>query len=362
MQRVLIVCAHRPKRSPSQRYRFEQYIPFLEKNDFQFTWSHLLNEDDDAIFYSQGNSFSKISILLKSVLTRFQDSKRFKNFDIIFIQREALFLGTSYFEKKAFQSGAKVIFDFDDSIWLEDTSPGNKKWAWLKKPKKFFNSIYYAGIVIAGNDHLANKAKEINKNVVVIPTTIDTDIHVSKPRLRNKDVITIGWSGSISTIKHFQSLMPVLKRIKERYKNKINFKIIGDPHYKNSALQIESLAWSESSEVDELNTFDIGIMPLVNDEWTKGKCGLKGLSYMACEIATVMSNVGVNATIIENNINGLLVNNDQEWFEALCKLIENKELRESLGKNGRQTVIEKYSVEANKEKYLEVFSPLSKEN
>lgn len=356
MPNVLILCAHRSKRSPSQRYRFEQYIPFLEKNGFLFTWSYLLDEKDDSVFYSRGNSFSKISILLKTIVTRFKDKNRFKNFDIIFIQREALFFGTSYFEKKAFQSGAKVIFDFDDSIWLEDTSPGNKKWAWLKKPEKFFTSIYYASIVIAGNNYLADKAKIINKNTVIIPTTIDTDIHVPQPQLRNKEVITIGWSGSISTIKHFQSLLPVLKRIKEKYKNKIHFKILGDANYKNSEINIEAVSWSENTEVEQLNTFDIGIMPLINDEWTKGKCGLKGLSYMACEVATVMSKVGVNATIIENNVNGLLVNNEKEWFDALCKLIENKELRERLGTNGRQTVIEKYSVEANKEKYLEVFT------
>ncbi|MBI2721707.1 MAG: glycosyltransferase family 4 protein [Bacteroidetes bacterium] len=360
MPNVLILCAHRPKRSPSQRYRFEQYIPFLEKKGFHFTWSPLLNETNDRIFYSNGNTLKKIPILFTTLITRFKDAKRFKNFDIIFIQREALFLGTSYFEKKAFESGAKVIFDFDDSIWLEDTSPANKKWAWIKKPSKFFNTISYASIIIAGNSYLADKAKTVNKNTVIIPTTIDTDIHAPKPQLRNKEVINIGWSGSISTIKHFQSLLPVLKRVKEKYKHKIHFKIIGDSNYKNSELTIEAISWSENTEVAQLNTFDIGIMPLINDEWTKGKCGLKGLSYMACEVATVMSNVGVNATIIENNVNGLLANNDQEWFDALCKLIENKELRERLGKNGRITVIEKYSVEANKEKYLEIFSTATK--
>lgn len=353
---VLILCAHRPRRSPSQRYRFEQYLPFLEQNGFKFTWSYLLNEKDDKTFYSRGNIRNKAAILLKTLLIRSKDVSRFKNFSIIFIQREASFLGTSYFEKKAFPSGAKVIFDFDDSIWLEDTSPGNKKWAWIKKPAKFFENIKYAHAVIAGNEYLAEKARPYNKNTIVIPTTIDTEFHHPKPHLRNKDVLTIGWSGSISTIKHFESLVRVLIRLREKYKNKIRFKVIGEANYKNNLLEIESVSWSEQTEVDQLNSLDIGIMPLPDDEWTKGKCGLKGLSYMACGVATVMSNIGVNKNIIENGINGFLVNNDEEWFNTLCSLIENKELREELSTKGRETVLEKYSVNANKEKYLDVFN------
>ncbi|MBA3665901.1 MAG: glycosyl transferase family 1, partial [Bacteroidetes bacterium] len=265
MPAVLILCDHRPKRSPSQRYRFEQYLSFLKEKGFSFTWSYLLDEKDDTIFYSQGNIVAKFLILLKTISVRRKDVKRFKDFDIIFIQREATFLGSSSYEKKAFESGAKVIFDFDDSIWLEDTSPGNKKWAWIKKASKFFDNLKYAHAVIAGNDYLAEKAKIINSNTVVIPATINTDHHIPMPDLRNKDRVVIGWSGSISTIKHFQSLSPVLIRLKEKYKEKICFKIIGDKNYRDPALQLESVAWTESTEVSDLNTFDIGLMPLPLD-------------------------------------------------------------------------------------------------
>ncbi len=360
MPDVLIICDHRPRRSPSQRYRFEQYLPFLEESGFKFTWSFLLDEKDDKIFYSKGNTFKKVSILIKTIFIRRRDIRRFKNYDILFIQREALFLGSSYFEKKAFRSGAKVIFDFDDSIWLADTSPGNKKWEWLKKPQKLFNSLKYAHFVIAGNNYLADKAKAFNKNTVIIPTTIDTDFHIPKPELRNKEIITIGWSGSISTIKHFELLIPVLKKIKEKNKNKVSFKIIGDKNYQNKALDITAVEWAEQTEVNELNSIDIGIMPLPNDEWANGKCGLKGLSYMACGVSAIMSDVGVNNQIIKTGVNGFLVANEKEWFEKLCELIEDKDLRIKFGEEGRKTVIEKYSVSANKNKYLEVFTSVLK--
>ena len=374
MSTVLLLCAHRPKRSPSQRYRFEQYLPFLQQNGFNFTWSFLLNEKDDKIFYGKGKTFSKIFILIKSIFIRLKDVRRFKKFDIIFIQREALFLGTSYFEKKAFKSDAKVIFDFDDSIWFADTSPENKKWEFIKKPQKFYENIFFAHTIIAGNNYLADTAlkslslkqsklypleitgNEPDINIYVIPTTIDTHFHIPKPELRNKALITIGWSGSISTIKHFELLVPVLCQVANRYNNKVRFKIIGQTNYSNNLLPVETLNWSEETEVDNLNSFDIGIMPLPNNEWAKGKCGLKGLSYMACGVPTIMSNVGVNADIIKNGENGFLANTEEDWLNYLIKLIEDKELRLKIGDAGRKTVIERYSVDANKHLYLNVFS------
>ncbi len=355
MPEVLILCDHRPRRSPSQRYRFEQYLPFLEENGFKFTWSYLLDEKDDKVFYSPGYFLKKVLILMKSLLIRIRDLRRFKKFDIIFIQREASFLGTSYFEKKAFRSGAYVIFDFDDSIWMPDTSPGNKKWEFVKKPSKFFENIRNAHLVIAGNAHLAEKAKPQNANTIVIPTSIDTNRHIPKPELRNKFPLTIGWSGSISTVKHFEALVPILIKIKQRYKDKVQFKLLGDANYSHPHLDVIAVAWKEETEVDELNSFDIGIMPLPDDEWSEGKCGLKGLSYMACGVSTIMAQVGVNKKIVRHGANGFLAENDYEWYNLLCELIETKWLRESLGEAARETVINTYSVEANKSLYLKAF-------
>jgi len=279
MPHVLILCAHRPRRSPSQRYRFEQYLPFLEQNGFTFTFSYLLNEKDDVLFYSKGNFLTKVFILIKSVFIRLKDWGRFKKFDTIFIQREASFLGTAFFEKRAKASGVPVIFDFDDSIWLADTSPGNKKWEWIKKPAKFFENVAAANTVIAGNAYLADKAKTANKNTIIIPTTIDTNIHQPKPGIKNTQHLTIGWSGSISTIKHFELLVPVLIRLKERFKDRIRFKVIGDKNYSNALLPVEAVAWSEATEVDELNSLNIGITE--KNIAAYAKCGVDFISIGA---------------------------------------------------------------------------------
>lgn len=358
MPRILFISDHRLNRSPSQRYRYEQYLGYLREKGFELEFSEIISEADDQVLYTQGRMLSKALIMLRSLRTRFRDLRRARQVDIVFIQREALLVGSSFFEKRFYRSGARVVFDFDDSIWLADTSPGNKRWAWLKNPAKTSVNIVHAHTVIAGNTYLADYARQFNKHVVVIPTTIDTSVHTPMPPLRGNGRVVIGWSGSISTIKHFEYAVPFLKKLREKYGNRIEIRVIGDSGYQNEDLQVVSKAWSEASEVSDLNAFDIGIMPLPDDEWTKGKCGLKGLSYMACGVPTVMSPVGVNTSIIEHGRNGYLASTPEEWLHYLSLLIEDRSLRERTGMAGRDTVIERYSVEANKHAYLQVLENL----
>jgi len=355
MRKVLLICAHRRGRSPSQRYRFEQYLDFLKLNGFELTYSNLLNEKEDLLFYSQGKLFQKIRIMLQSVIQRRKDLRQIKKYDLVFMQRESLFLGSTFFEKGVKKAGVPIIYDFDDSIWLADTSPGNKKWEWLKSPEKIFKTVALADLVIAGNRYLAEKVRDHCKELIVIPTSIDTSIHRPIPALRNDETVVIGWSGSISTIKHFNLLVPVLQRIQQKYQEAVRFKIMADKTYVHPEIQVESCIWSAETEVEILNSFDIGIMPLPDDEWSRGKCGLKGLSYMACGVATVMSSVGINSEIINNGDNGLLATDEEDWFKALCRLIDNKTERNRLGEAGRKTVQDFYSTEALQELYLQNF-------
>jgi glycosyltransferase involved in cell wall biosynthesis len=225
----------------------------------------------------------------------------------------------------------------------------------MKKPGKFFSNLEYANCVIAGNEYLAEKARPFNQRVAVIPTTIDTSIHKPMPEKRVGEIVTIGWSGSISTVKHFETLIPVLKKLRSVFNDKVRFMLIGDVNYRNSGLEVEALQWKAETEVSDLNRFDIGIMPLPDDEWARGKCGLKALSYMACGVATVASAVGVNSEIISHGQNGFLASNEEEWIKYLSLLVTDAELRRELGRKGRETVVSKYSVEANRNKYLSVF-------
>ena len=367
MRRILFIVDHRLNRSPSQRYRFEQYLSYFKENGFDWELSEIITKKDDTIFYRPGNYLKKAFIILKSFVIRFKDLRRAKQFDIIFIQREALLIGSSYFEKQ-FYKRSKVIFDFDDSIWLLDTSPENKKFEFLKNPNKTKTNITNAHLVIAGNPYLINYASAYNKNTVLIPTTVDTNFHMpvldhaqtDYKSSRTGKKIVIGWSGSISTIKHFEMSISVLKALQLKYPNQLSIHVIGQESYAHPEIEIVSKAWSAETEVNHINEFDIGIMTIPNDEWAKGKCGLKGLSYMACGVATVMSAVGVNKDIIQQSLNGYLASSEQEWIDCLSLLIENPELRKKIGTKGRETVVQNYSVNAHKLKYLEVLNSLIK--
>ncbi len=354
MPKVLFIAAHRPNRSPSQRFRFEQYFSYLESSGFHCQLSYFISANDDAFFYQPGYFFKKSIILAKAFLVRLKDALTYSRYDIIFVQREAMMLGTTFFEKLIKGSGAKFIFDFDDSIWLMDTSDANKKFEWLKNPAKTSINISLANLVLAGNEYLAGYAKAFNENTIVVPTTIDTDIFKPLPKKEN-DKIIIGWSGSMTTIKHFESAVPFLKLLKEKFGDKIGFCVVGDINYINKDLGIAGTAWTAENEVEVLNSFDIGIMPLPDDEWVKGKCGLKGLSYMALETPTVMSAVGVNNSIIQNGKNGFLASTKEEWINILEQLIESKELRQQIGLAARKTVLQNYSVKSQRDVYLNSF-------
>jgi glycosyltransferase involved in cell wall biosynthesis len=362
MPKILFVALHRPNRSPSQRFRYEQYLDYLNENGFTHEFSYIINATDDKKFYGAGNYLSKLQILTKSFFIRFQDIIHANNYDIIFVQREALMLGTAFFEKMYAKSKAKLVFDFDDSIWLHTVSDANKALGFLKSGNKTKEIIAVADMIFAGNQYLANYALQFNGNVKIVPTTVDTDKF--KPEFNVaadfslqsiKNTVEIGWTGSFSTIEHLRFGLPILYKIKEKYADKVSFKVIGDANFSETLLNIRGIAWNSETEVGDLQSIDIGIMPLPNDEWTQGKCGFKGLTYMSLAMPTIMSAVGVNNEIIKDGENGFLATTETEWIEKLSLLIDNALLRQKMGLAGRKTVIAKYSIHAQKENYVRYF-------
>ncbi|MEO0312324.1 MAG: hypothetical protein RIQ89_1981 [Bacteroidota bacterium] len=358
MKRILFIATHRPNRAPNQRFRFEQYLDFLNANGYQCEISYFIDAQDDKILYAPGNYFKKGKILLKAIQKRLADLKRANEFDIIFIVREAMLTGSIYFEKAFKKSSAKLIFDFDDSIWLENISENNKLLSWLKRPAKTSDIIQLSHLIFAGNQYLADYASNYNDQVVIIPTTIDTDSYQAPPRSRNEKLI-IGWSGSTTTIQHFKYAIPFLTILKQKFGDAFLIKVIGDENYVNNELGIKGIKWEPHTEVAELSSFDIGIMPLPDDEWSKGKCGLKGLQYMALGIPTIMSPVGVNASIIQDGVNGYLASDPSEWVNKISMLMGDHALRTRIGAAARNTVIEKYSIHSQKNRYLQYFNQLT---
>jgi glycosyltransferase involved in cell wall biosynthesis len=355
---VLFASVHPPGRAPSQRFRYEQYVDFLAEHGFRTTFAPVLKPADYGVVYGEGGYLRKGLIAGRGLARRLADVRRLPRFDIVFVQREAVQLGTSWFEALAARSRRRLVFDFDDAIWLQNASEANRKLAWLKRPAKTSKLIAMADTIFAGNAYLADYARRINPRVSIVPTTIDTDYYLRDSTVRHGPGICIGWTGSLTTIEHFDLILPVFRRLKERYGDGVRFKLIGDGRYRDETLGIRGQDWNASTEVRDLSDLDIGVMPLPDDEWARGKCGLKGLQYMALEIPTVMSPVGVNSEIIEDSVNGFLAGEEDEWFDKLCRLVESESLRRALGSTARTTVEARYSVRSQRDRYVSLFNEL----
>lgn len=356
MPRILFIAAHRPDRSPSQRYRFEQFAAYWQQHGFSHEYAWLIDAADDRIFYSPGHITAKAGIFFKSWQRRAAQVQRAKDFDLVVVQREAFMTGSTRFEQRLAASGVPVIYDFDDAIWHMDVSEANRNLRWLKDPAKTSRIIALADVVIAGNNYLGDFARKYNKHIEVIPTVIDTEHYLPvAPVPRTDGRVVIGWTGSYTSLAHLKQQEPMLRALHGKWGDRILFRVISDRDLVLPGLPIDNVRWSSVREPEDLASIDIGIMPLPNDEWSRGKCGFKGLQYMGMGKAVVLSRVGVNTEIVQHGVNGLLALSPQEWLDALGQLIADADLRARMGQEARRTVEERYSVKAWRDRYLTIF-------
>ncbi len=312
----------------------------------------------------------KAGSLVKGSLRQVKYLFDIKSYDAVLVYREVMLWGRPWIENHIVKRGVPLIFDFDDAIWLTvksqtGISPSIKN---ILKPKnKFDDIIKLSSHVIAGNEYLARHARLLNKNVSVLPTVVDIDHYrpFSLSREHHGNFI-VGWIGSGSTSEYLRLLNNVwhefkfssMRMIKDPNKiipNNIELHVIGAV-YDSQDIKVRNIKWSLNTELEEMSRFDIGIMPLPDDEWTRGKCGLKALEYMAMGIPCIVSPVGVNAEIIQDGINGFIAIDEKEWIAKMNLLIEDPELREKLGNAGRKTVETRYSVKLWASKYLNIIN------
>lgn len=358
-KRILFIFPYPLGVAPSQRFRFEQYFNLLIKMGYTIEVKPFITLSTWKILYGPGKSIRKVLGVLKGFFNRLTLLFGLYKFDFIFIHREATPLGPPWFEwiaKKVLRK--KIVYDFDDSIWIPNTSSENKIVTLFKWHSKVKAICRWSHKVSCGNAYLSSFAKQYNNSVVLNPTTIDT-YTLHNPLLFEpstiSDKITIGWTGTHSTLKYLNPLLPVFQSLKDKYKERIQFLVIAD---KPPSISIPGLIfkkWNIETEIEDLIKVDIGIMPLTDDEWAKGKCGFKALQYMALEIPAVVSPVGVNSDIIENGITGYLAKSTADWYLYLEKLIKDKDLRKKIGTRGRKKIIEVYSVDANASNFISLF-------
>lgn len=351
--KILVIQPYPTGVAPGQRFRYEQYLAILSANNYLITQKSFIELTGWKVYHQSGQLVKKMLTILFGFIKRFLLMFSIYKYDIVFIFREASPIGPPIFEWLIAKIWRKpIVYDFDDAIWLPNYSEANAKFHRLKAYWKVSKNIKWSSYISAGNAYLADYARQYNANVMVIPTTIDTENHHNIPCDQTKKPIVIGWTGTHSTMQYLDFLEPILIELEQKYS--FEFHVISNekPNLKIQSLQF--IPWNKTSEIEDLAKFQIGVMPLSQDQWAEGKCGFKGLQYMSLEIASVMSPVGVNKKIIKNGENGFLVETAEQWLEVLEQLIKNDELRTKIGKAGKLTVENEYSVKANATKYLEI--------
>jgi glycosyltransferase involved in cell wall biosynthesis/uncharacterized protein YbaR (Trm112 family) len=343
--------------SPGQRFRMEQWEPLLRQRGIEITYEPFESEDLHATVYQPGQISQKLRLVSQALRRRSSLLRYVKNYDVVYIFREAALLGPPVFERLIYQSGVPIVFDFDDAIFVSYKSPSNGYLSYLKFAGKTKTNCRLAAHVMVGNPYLADYARQVNDNVTIIPTTIDTDEYKLLPDKKRSGPIVIGWTGSFSTVQHLDTVRGALKKLAER--ESFRLRVIGTPSYQVEGIDVKASKWNAETELEDLSEIDIGIMPLPDDNWSKGKCGLKALQFMALGIPTVCSPVGVNTDIIQDNENGLIASSEDEWVERLSMLLRSPELRERLGRAGRQTVERRYSATAQAPRVYEVFTSVA---
>lgn len=361
MPSILFLTAY-PIEDPSCRYRVHEFLPYLEAAGYECTVAPFASPELFQALRSRGNLAFKGKELLSCGARRLRHLGDLKDFDFVVIHREAFPFLAPLVEKSVIRRAGseKVIFSFDDAIYAghEDMAQLSHPWLYrIKHGRGYDEVIRNSACVIAGNRILADYARQLNANVCIVPTVVDCGRYRPSPAGR-REPLTIGWMGSRTTAPYLSMIATALRRIAIEHGNAVRFRFVGCPEYMLNVRGFESLPFRLETEIQDLQSFDIGLMPLPDSEWARGKCAFKAIQYMACGVATVASPVGVTTDLIQHNLNGLLASTADEWFEALDRLVRDASLRLALAQAGRRTVETSYSLEEWGPRFVSIFDQL----
>jgi len=342
-----------PTDGPSNRLRVEQYLPWLREQGVTARVRPFMSPALYRVLYEPGQVAYKITMTMAGVAKRLADLVRAARADVVVIHREAWPFGTALLERLIARVCPAMVFDFDDAIYLNGSSKANPWTSRFRSARKTEAILGVSAQVIAGNRLLQTYALRYNPHVTVIPTPVDTQRYRCRSGPGRAGKIVIGWMGTHTTAAYLQMLQRPLAALVQRYPQ-VEVRVVGAGRHPLALASLRTIRWELARELEELHQFDIGLMPMPDDEWTRGKCGFKALLYMSVGIPVVASPVGSNMEIIRDGVNGFLATNEEEWTDRLSRLIDAEGLRTRLGLAGRATVEERYSVRANAPRLLRV--------
>jgi glycosyltransferase involved in cell wall biosynthesis len=334
---VKLVMLSSGDRVPSSRFRMLPYVRHFRNNGHRCTVASSVPQKYEW-FPAIGFRLSQRLKRLIRYLHWYQS--RMRGDEIVIIDREVFDSPCTKLEECFRRTTSRFVLDLDDAVFL-------------RYPEKFEKLTRLADLIVCGNSYIEEWAKERNPNTIVIPTCVDTSVYVPAAK-RAATGFVIGWIGTPSNVPMLNTIIPALQILKSKHDFILRIVTALDElpaELRDSGLPIEIVRWNAKLDVRELQQFDVGVMPLTDDDWNRHKCGFKLLQYMSVGIPAVASPVGVNRTIINHGENGFLAETTNDWTASLASQASDRNLRNSIGNAARETVTARYSIEANFPRY-----------
>lgn len=338
--RVLLLSRY-TRLGASSRLRTAQYLPFLERERLLVETVPFFDDDYlKALYSGRPAEHAWLAYFGRRVAAL----RRRPRPDLIWLEYEALPWLPWVFEHMLLPGGVPIVADYDDAVFHRYDLHSKTPVRWLLG-KKIDRVMAGSAMVIAGNAYLAERARSAGApGVQIVPTVLDIVNYSARPQETDHGSRRVGWIGVPSTWSAYMApMMPLLGSVAQAHGARltaVGAGLAAEPHP-----LLDNLAWSEETEVTRIQEMDIGIMPLTDTPWARGKCGYKLIQYMACGLPVVASPVGVNADLVEHGVSGFLASTDEEWREALGILLSDRELRRRMGAEGRRKIERQYSLQ-----------------
>ena len=360
-KKILFVCPYPFDQQAGQRLKYEQHLNYFKKNGFDYTIKSFMNNDFWQIVYLKKFYFKKIYYTIVGYINRIKLIFTLYKYDYVYIFLWVTPFGGYFFEYIYRLFSKKIIYDVEDNIFINVPNEINLYVNYLKFKNKYIYLIKKSDFIITSSPQLKiicddhNRKKNNNKSLF-IPPSINLKKYWPLKKISNDNVLTIGWTGTFSSQEYLTSLTSVFNLLLP----KINFKIliISNNKFSFDNIDTEFIKWNKPNEIKDLLKIDIGLYPLNYDPWVEGKSGLKAMQYMSLGIPTIATNIGQAMNIIDNKKDGFLVNNDDEWVNAILMLYNDPSLRLKIGLNARKKIEKLFSFDQISNKYLNIFKNL----
>ena len=345
--------------SPGQRVRIELWSEYLRRAGWQVDFYPFEDDRLHAILYEPGHALPKVSLLARCYLRQLARVVKGPPCDVLLIHREAALVGPALLERLAARLGVPVVYDIDDPVFLPYRSPMNGWFSLLKFSRKTHTIFRLSDHVIAINQRIADYAARYNPSVSVIPNCVDVERYRPVEKAAGGPARLV-WVGSHSTMPNLESIAAPLARLQAG--SDFVLRVIGAGQVSLPGVRAEVRQWSAETEVADLQGCDVGLLPLPDMPWNHWKLFFKMVQYMAVGLPVVARRMGPNGEIIEDGVNGFLVETEDEWHDRLRTLLEDRPLRERMGAAARRTAVERFSLQEQMPRMVEIFERIWKHN